>query len=205
MVLDYPLDREKYFSYYINRAKLKVILDNFRVLEPKKVLEVGAGFGILGLEVSDYCGRLKGIEISDRLKIAKSNLKQSGKRNVSFVYGDATNMKFDDNSFDMVYCSQVLEHIPGCEKAIREISRVTKKNVIIDVPTPLWEVYHFFKFWLWVATHPVYVLKRGIEKIRKENASIGGLAKKSWRDEHVNKWSGRKWREVLARTRILAK
>ena len=197
MVSNYIFDREKYFGYYINRAKLKFILNKFCELEPKNVLEVGAGFGILGLEVSDYCGKLKGIEISDRLKVAKSNLKGSGKRNVSFVYGDATKMKFDDDSFDLVYCSQVLEHIPECEVAIKEIARVSKKNIIIDVPTPLWEIYHFFRFWLWVVTHPVYVLNRGIEKIRMEKASIGSLAKKSWRDEHVNKWSGRRWREVL--------
>ena len=194
---DYVAERGKYLSDFVNKFKTDFIVDHVKKIMPKAVLEVGAGFGILGLEVSDHCGKLKGIEISERLTVAKSNLKQSGKKNVTFVHGDATKMKFGDNSFDLVYCSQVLEHIPDCEKAIKEIARVSKKNIIIDVPTPLWEIYHFFKFWFWVATHPVYVVKRTIEKIRKEDSSIGGLAKKSWRDEHVNKWSGRRWRETI--------
>ena len=202
MIPDYFSERKKYFSYYINRSKLKFILNNFERFKPKRVLEAGCGFGILGIEVCDHCGSLKGIEISDRLKVAKSHLKSSGKKNVSFVYGDATKMRFKDNSFDVVYCSQVLEHIPDCEKAVREIARVSKKHILIDVPTPLWEVYHFFRFWLWVITHPVYVVKRTFEKMRKENASIGGLAKKSWRDEHVNKWSGKKWKKVLEKEGI---
>lgn len=53
---------------------------------------------------------------------------------VTTVAGDATNLQFADNSFDCVFCAEVLEHIPNVEAACREISRVASHEVIIGVP-----------------------------------------------------------------------
>jgi len=50
------------------------------------------------------------------------------------VAGDATNLQFADNSFDCVFCAEVLEHIPNIEAACREIIRVAKHEIIIGVP-----------------------------------------------------------------------
>jgi SAM-dependent methyltransferase len=53
---------------------------------------------------------------------------------VQTVAGDATSLQFDENSFDCVFCAEVLEHIPNLEKACSEIVRVARHEVIIGVP-----------------------------------------------------------------------
>lgn len=51
------------------------------------------------------------------------------------VAGDAREMsRFADNSFDLVFCAEVLEHIPHVEKAAAEIVRVCRKRAVIGVP-----------------------------------------------------------------------
>jgi len=42
------------------------------------------------------------------------------------VKADITNLPFDDNEFDVVFCNHVLEHIPDDTKAMQELYRVMK-------------------------------------------------------------------------------
>ncbi len=52
------------------------------------------------------------------------------------IEGDITRIPLEDNSFDCVVCSQVLEHIavPSYDIAISELARVSSKYLIISVP-----------------------------------------------------------------------
>ncbi len=50
--------------------------------------------------------------------------------------GDITSLPFSDRSFDVVICSEVLEHIPDEAKAIQEITRVLKPGEILAVSVP---------------------------------------------------------------------
>ena len=50
------------------------------------------------------------------------------------VAGDVTKLDFADDSFDCVFCAEVLEHIPDLKSACREIVRVAKHEIIIGVP-----------------------------------------------------------------------
>ncbi len=49
---------------------------------------------------------------------------------------DITNIQYPDNTFDIIYCSHVLEHVPDDIKAMRELYRVLSSNgwAIINVP-----------------------------------------------------------------------
>lgn len=49
---------------------------------------------------------------------------------------DITNIGFENNSFDLIICNHVLEHVEKVDKAIRELSRVLSKEgyAIITVP-----------------------------------------------------------------------
>jgi SAM-dependent methyltransferase len=50
------------------------------------------------------------------------------------VAGDITNLDFPDNSFDCIFCTEVLEHIPNVTKACQEIIRVARHEIVIGVP-----------------------------------------------------------------------
>jgi len=50
------------------------------------------------------------------------------------VVGEAENLPFEDNHFDIVCESELLEHVDDPQKALREAVRVARKKVIITVP-----------------------------------------------------------------------
>jgi len=54
----------------------------------------------------------------------------------AMVRMDITDIQFPDDTFDVIYCSHVLEHVPEDTKAIREFFRVLRPGgwAILDVP-----------------------------------------------------------------------
>lgn len=53
---------------------------------------------------------------------------------VNSVQTDIHNLPFRDNEFDVVLCSEVLEHAPDAEKSTEELLRVAARAVVITVP-----------------------------------------------------------------------
>lgn len=55
---------------------------------------------------------------------------------ITCVSGDVTALAFPDKSFDLVFCAEVLEHIPPnlLHQACREVARVAARYVVIGVP-----------------------------------------------------------------------
>jgi len=82
-------------------------------LKDKKVLEVGAGSGLLQDIVTDYTA----------LDISTTARRFFHK---PYFEASATDMPFPDNSFDALWSIWVLEHIPNPEKALLEMRRVIK-------------------------------------------------------------------------------
>ncbi len=54
----------------------------------------------------------------------------------AMIKEDITNTSFLDNSFDIIFCSHVLEHIQDDKKAMKELHRILKPNgfAILQVP-----------------------------------------------------------------------
>ncbi|MCF7811920.1 methyltransferase domain-containing protein [bacterium] len=50
---------------------------------------------------------------------------------------DVTNIKFPDDTFDAVFCSHVLEHVPNDRRAISEIRRVLKPTGFSLIAVPM--------------------------------------------------------------------
>ena len=58
---------------------------------------------------------------------------------IADIKADITNLPFDDDSFDVILCNHVLEHIQDDIKAMRELFRVMKKGGmgIFQIPQDL--------------------------------------------------------------------
>ena len=66
-----------------------------------------------------------------RLMRAKNNIP-----GVSFFGSDLTKLPLKDNSFDIILCNHVIEHIKQDQKALSELLRVLKKGGTLILGTP---------------------------------------------------------------------
>lgn len=108
-----------------------------------KILDAGAG----ELRWRDTCKHLE--YISQDIceydgKGDKSGL-QTGEWNTKEIdlVCDITDMPLDDEVFDVILCSEVLEHLPNPDLAIKEMSRVLKKNGLLILTAPFCSLTHF--------------------------------------------------------------
>jgi SAM-dependent methyltransferase len=58
----------------------------------------------------------------------------------SIVYGDATSLQFEDESFDLVIANHILEHIPEDLKAMKEMYRVLRNGGVAILQVPWSEI-----------------------------------------------------------------
>mgnify|MGYP001613730139 FL=1 len=89
----------------------------------ERILELGSGLGILGKAIKDEVdGNLEfyGVELAlNPAAKSKENLIES-------TQADVINLPFASESFDAIVSTDVLEHIPNAEAAVKEIKRVLK-------------------------------------------------------------------------------
>ena len=118
---------------------------NFESLNLKKVkkaIDIGCGNG---RHLKSLGFRLKKAEIFgvDQLEHEIHKLNNEFDTHVckngnsySFSVQDIRAISFEDNSFDMVICSEVLEHVPNFEKVIKECYRILKPGGVLLISVP---------------------------------------------------------------------
>nr|WP_288811999.1 class I SAM-dependent methyltransferase [uncultured Sphingobacterium sp.] len=115
------------------KFKAKNIVELARNISFGNVLEVGAGEGSIlnWLSQWDFCKDMSCIEISESgIELIKS--KNIPNLNDIRLF-DGYTIPYPDNSFDLVICSHVLEHVEHERLLLREIKRVSKYQ-IFEVP-----------------------------------------------------------------------
>lgn len=58
------------------------------------------------------------------------------------IVGDITKTQFENESWDLIICTQVLEHIPNIWDVPKEIHRILKNNGFAILDTPFMYPYH---------------------------------------------------------------
>ena len=97
-----------------------------------KVLDIGAGTGKYSISLYN-----EGYDIT-AVELVKHNLRvlEKNEPNIKAYHGNALNLKFDDNTFDIVLLFGPMYHLISFEdkiKALNEAKRVTKPNGLIFV------------------------------------------------------------------------
>jgi phosphatidylethanolamine/phosphatidyl-N-methylethanolamine N-methyltransferase len=91
-----------------------------------RILEVGVGTGINASLYPKDCA-VTGIDFSaGMLEKARERVARNGARNIRLLQMDAGDLKFADNSFDIVYAPYLISVVPDPVKVAREMRRVCR-------------------------------------------------------------------------------
>lgn len=90
-------------------------------------LDVGARDGHLSRLLADVVGEVTALDLE---------LPVIDDARIRCVKGNVTSLDFTDGQFDLVFCAEVLEHIPPqlLARACRELVRVSRRHLVIGVP-----------------------------------------------------------------------
>ena len=144
---------------------LKAINRETKASSAGTILDVATGTGIVALDLARrtlHKGEVIGLDASrSMLKKAMEKAKATAFHNVQFILGDAHNLPFISNAFDLIILWQIMEYLRDPWQAMKEIHRVLKPRGVIIGSVSFLEPMHgkvFFNF-----------SQYGIEEILKES------------------------------------
>lgn len=144
-------------GYFWFRIRRKWIFDKISKFAPPpaKVLEIGCGTGNVSSFLSQKGYMVTGCEFyPEAIHRAWPGFR--------IVQGDANNLPFKDNSFDVVGLFDVIEHFQDEIAPLREAVRVARKGGIIAVTVPA-----KIELWSWFDEVSLHKRRYTIEKLKQ--------------------------------------
>jgi ubiquinone/menaquinone biosynthesis C-methylase UbiE len=113
----------------------KKLVEIIKSNSPKTILDVGCGEAFNSeIILKNIDTQITGIDLDEgAIEMAKKRVPDA-----TFQTGSIFELPFEDNSYDLVLCNEVLEHISNPHIAVKELLRVSKGTVIISVPHEPW-------------------------------------------------------------------
>jgi len=136
--------RHVHFGYWENPDNADGSIDDFALASEKlsqrvcdaggakdglKILDCGCGFGGTIASLNDRFSsvQLLGLNIDARqLERAREQVQPQNQNTIEFVQGDACQLPFADNSFDLVLAVECIFHFPSRDRFFQEANRVLK-------------------------------------------------------------------------------
>jgi phosphatidylethanolamine/phosphatidyl-N-methylethanolamine N-methyltransferase len=101
-------------------------LHRMRIAPGERLLEVGVGTGINAVLYPREC-HVTGIDLSESmLEKARTRLDRKGIHHINLLQMDAADLRFADDSFDIVYAPYVISVVPDPVRVAREMVRVCR-------------------------------------------------------------------------------
>jgi len=181
------------------------MLDFAKADAPQKVLDVGCGIG----GTSRYIAKkfpeasVTGITISpEQQRRATQLAEERGVGNAKFELCDALDMKYEDNSFDLVWACESGEHMPDKEKYVQEMTRVLKPGGRIVIATwcqretppeftPKERKTLDYLYGEW--THPYFISIEEYQRIMDRTGSLSEIVIDDWATETIPAWRHSVW------------
>jgi len=109
---------------------IQVFIDTFQHKEPMDVLELGAGNGEVSEQIIKQNPKfIKRYVTTDLSKVGVEKLIEKGFESYQVDAQDLA--RFDDNSFDLVFCIDVMHHVEKPRQMAQEMLRVSKKYIFL--------------------------------------------------------------------------
>lgn len=169
----------------IRTREIDLVLSELRITSNTRILEVGCGEGFQSRIMSK-----KGFVIPTDVTKKRILFKLP-----HFLICSALYLPFKDKLFNIVYSSNVLEHIEERENALDEMHRVMRKDgtLICVVPTAFWKI-------LQMITYYPYILGRLLTRsFGKEELPCGTVSRRGFFNRSKREYQCGKKRESLFR------
>jgi 2-polyprenyl-3-methyl-5-hydroxy-6-metoxy-1,4-benzoquinol methylase len=130
-------------NMYDTNKRLEIIFKDLLTenISGKKLLDAGCGTGWFSKFSCDRGANVTSMDLGEKL-LSKVALKCNSER----VVGSILEIPFDDNTFDIIISSEVIEHVPDPYKAMQELFRVLKPGgtLVLTTPNKIW----YFAIWI---------------------------------------------------------
>ena len=136
---DFAEEFDRKMNRYDLRRRLDIVFNELlpREIRGKRLLDAGCGTGHFSLAASERGAAVTSMDIGERL-LAKVAEKCETER----IIGSVLQMPFEDNSFDIIVSTEVIEHTPAPYNAVSELYRVLRPGGILALTVPN-------RFWKW--------------------------------------------------------
>lgn len=167
-----PIQKFLIKNFYISLISL------VKPLKAESILDAGCGEGFTmnKLKENGIGKKIEGIEYSKEAIVFGKKLFPD----LIIKQGSVYDLPYKDNFFDLVICTEVLEHLENPNKALKEMLRVSRKYLIISVPN-----------------EPFFMLSNFL---RGKNLSRLGND-----TEHINHWNLLSLRRYLSQNKVVVK
>lgn len=125
-------------KYHLFKKELTERIVN--LTEPNKtdsVLEVAAGTCVCARAFAPFCDHVTCLDATPQmLAVGRAKSEKAGIKNISFVVGNAENLPFENEKFDIVISRLAFHHFVNPQKIMFEMARVLKtggKLVMVDM------------------------------------------------------------------------
>ena len=119
------------------------VFEALAISSGQAVLDLGCGGGHLVRDIAlAVGGRAVGLDASKEQIVAARSL-CADITAAELIEGDATNLLFEDASFDSLASIQMLEYVPDVDAAISEVRRVLKPGSKAAIVSVLWDHWRF--------------------------------------------------------------
>ncbi len=161
---DSKIIQTQYHDPLLNHLTQKII-DDLMLAEGKKLLDIGCGVGRVCFLAAKKGFSITGIDIEKKaIDLARKNAKRLGiAASCTFITGDILKQQsLSNGTFDVIICSEVIEHVSDPKKIINFAFNKLKKGGLLILTTP-----HDQKLWSVLDEYAGHVKRFSLDEVKK--------------------------------------
>jgi SAM-dependent methyltransferase len=157
---------------------------------PWRVLDLGCGVGdsVDAFRARDPQVEWVGIDVP-----GSPEARERTRTDARFETFDGIALPFEDGSFDLVFCKQVLEHVRHPEPLLSEVARVLAPGGFFAGSTSQLEPYHSLSVWNYTPVGLAALFREAGLTPAEVRPGIDALTLIAWRMTGRPGWFGRWW------------
>ncbi len=149
----------------VRRREFEMLMEHLGRPSFDHALELGAGDGGQSVTIARYCRRLTCTELSETGNTAIGRFHARAVPNAEYLLCDARDLsRFADSAFDLVFSSNMLEHVEEVGRCLAECRRVLRPGgwMIHVMPGRVWKFFSYTVNWFLHGRAPgVHGIDRG--------------------------------------------